>query len=296
MALDRQQQVDQRLLDIAWRLRTGNASNCVDAAPAIGLTLLDIANYRDSAEVSEALRLGGPIAVQAVAGGSPAYSAGLKRRMTIHAIGAIEAASMPAASSADYARLRNLHEAISAQLARTGSLTLTVQDGRSGRRSVTIEGTPACPGRIEVRDGQDQASADTKRVFIGSEFPGLAYSDEELAAALAHEFAHIWLGHNQLLDQRGRSRLNIREAEREADRLSVWILAHAGYPTDAATRFMRRWGPRNSGGLLRKRTHDVWDERIDLMNREMVNLAHATIIGDNGNWSGMFQRGFSAPE
>lgn len=293
-ALDQQQATDQRLLDIAWRLRTANADNCEDAAPAIGVMLLDVANYSSSGDVAEALALPGPVAVQAAAKGSPAASAGMLARTPILAIGETAIAELPADPSGDYARLLRLYEMIAEDLTADQSVGFTLGPSNS-RREVRVEGVSACPGRIEVRSGSDRASSDSARVFIGSEFPGLAYSDEELAAALAHEFAHVWLNHNPLLDARGRTRANIREAEREADRLAVWILAHAGYPTDAAPRFMRRWGPRHSGGLFRKREHDHWRARTKLMEGEMVRLAHAILVGDDADWSEMFVRDFSAP-
>ncbi len=65
-------------------------------------------------------------------------------------------------------------------------------------------------------------------------FPGLAYPEEELAAALAHEFAHNWLApqRNGLLDSLGRKRRQTSAlTEREADRLMTWIIANAGYRT-----------------------------------------------------------------
>src|SRR3546814_7966027 len=59
--------------------------------------------------------------------------------------------------------------------------------------------------------------ADGARVQIGREFPGFAYPQEELAAAIAHELAHNLLGHRAWLDGNGRNMASVRLTEREAE-------------------------------------------------------------------------------
>ena len=71
------QREDARLQSLGWRLATGNARFCPDAAPAIGLLLQDMANYGKPAGMRAAAGIAGDIAVQAVAARSPAAEAGL---------------------------------------------------------------------------------------------------------------------------------------------------------------------------------------------------------------------------
>ena len=52
----------------------------------------------------------------------------------------------------------------------------------------------------------------------------------------------------------GRSARLFRQTEAEADRLSVWLLAGAGYDPEAAARFWRKFGRRKGRRLARARS------------------------------------------
>ncbi|MCP5392203.1 MAG: hypothetical protein H6920_11355, partial [Sphingomonadaceae bacterium] len=96
------------------------------------------------------------------------------------------------------------------------------------------------------------------------------------------------LRHPQWLSAHGRKRRDVRETEREADRMMPWLLANAGYDPQAAVRFMQRWGPKNDGGLLRKRTHDGWDERVDIIAAELPLIRAAMAGGGEADWTQRF--------
>ncbi|WP_228242012.1 M48 family metallopeptidase [Porphyrobacter sp. GA68] len=284
-ALQRLQASEARLFDIGWRLVTGNAAFCGDAAPAAGLLLHDADSYADSAAVIGALGLDGPIGVQAVAGGSPAEAAGLAPNMTLVAVADQDLANWPLDSGAKWTRMAQINDLIERRLAERGSVTLRARrTGNAEEREVVLPGALACPTRFELLPGSDRVVADGTRVLIGDQFSGLSYSDELLAAAVAHELAHNFLRHRERLDAAGRSQGNIRETEREADRLMPWLLANAGYRPAAAVEFMEYWGPRSRsgalGGILRARSHDGWDERARRITAELPLVERA--IADNG--------------
>ena len=284
-ALAALQRDDARLLAIGWRLATGNARFCADARPSIGLLLQDMAGYADPAAMRAAAGIEGDIAVQAVAPGSPAAVAGLRANRPVVAVDGAALASLPAEDRSDWRRLAAIHATIERSLAEDGEVVLTLGDGRE----LALAGVPACPGRFELIAG-DEAAADGARVVIGREFPGLAYPEDELAAAIAHEFAHNLLGHPAWLDARGRERRDIRLTEREADRLMPWLLANAGYDPAASLRFMRRWGPEHGGGLFRKGTHDGWDERAEAIESELARVKAARAHDGSADWSRVFVR------
>ena len=151
-----------------------------------------------------------------------------------------------------------------------------VWSGPQGAPITTLlVGETACASGFEVIAGSRRASANGQRVAIGADFVGFSYTEELLAAALAHELAHNLLGHPGWLDANGRKRRNIRVTEREADRLMPWLLANGGYDPAAAERFMREWGPGNDGGLFRGRTHDGWDERVEFIAAELPLIARS---------------------
>jgi len=292
-ALSAMQQRDQTLLDIGWKLASANARYCDSTVPEIGLMVIDTGSFRDPPAIAAALGVSGNILVQAAAHGSPAQAAGLASPMLITAIDGEPTAVPAAARPYGWEHLAATNERIAASLARDGVVELRVEHeggNSSAARTALLEGAPACEMRMEQRDGEDRARADGKRVLIGSNFAGFSYPQEELAAAIAHEMAHVVLGHSAWLDEAGRKRGNIRLTEREADRLAPWLLANAGYDPFAMERFMRRWGPDHSGGLLRKRTHAGWDERATSIAAEAALVARIHSEAGAADWKAQFRR------
>lgn len=281
-----QRQKEQRVQDIGWRLVTGNARFCDDATPAIGLLLHDMASYREPAAVRRLLGLESDFAVLASAKGSPAERAGLAAGTEIRSLAGERLSSWPARSHGDWRRAMRAQELIEARLTASGSLAIERGDGSL----VTIAGVPACASRFEIGGDGKGALAEGKRVIVERDFPGLEYADDELAAALAHELAHNLLHHRAWLEREGRARRNIRLTEREADRLMPWLLVNAAYEPSAALRFMERWGPRHSGGLFRKRSHDGWDERAGFIEAELAQIKKFKNSDGSADWRRHFHR------
>lgn len=281
---------DLRLQALGWRLATTNAPFCENAAPAIGLLLQDMANYAQPQRMRAAAGIAGDIAVEAAVSGAPAAEAGLAANDEILAIDGRAMADLPRAKSNDWRRLTGLHDAIDAALARDGAVTIAWRGADGARRESRIAGTPACASRFELLDGGGRAVADGKRVIFGRKFEGFGLAEDEMAAAVAHEFAHNLLTHRKWLSGAGRSVKNIRRTEREADRLMPWLLANAGYDPAAAVRFFRKWGPGNDGWIFRAPTHDGWDERADFVTGELAKIAALKTQGQPADWRAHFER------
>lgn len=297
-ALAQWQAKEARLFAIGWRLVTGNAPFCRNSAPALGLLLHDADSYAEPQAVRAALGLAGSIAVQAVAPGSPAETGGLRPNDTLLMVGGQELASLPLDRKASWRRLAGINSAIEMGLKRGEPATLSWRSADEGLREAQMSGTPACPSRFELLGTGDRVVADGARVLLGQGFSGFAYPDDLLAAAVAHELAHNLLRHRERLDRLGRSQANIRVTEREADRMMPWLLANAGYPPDAAARFMRHWGPDSPGGalggIMRARTHDGWDERAEMIEAELPIIAAEMAGKGRADWRSRFPA--AAPE
>jgi hypothetical protein len=277
------QQLDGRVQSVGWRLARGNAAFCKRKAPAIGLQLHDVYNYRDPAAVRRALGLASDIAVEAVAAGGPAANAGLAANDSLSEIAGER--GLPAVKPGDYARLARLNDRMDAVLALTGQVALTVLR-RSGPAHLTIVGEEACTTRFEMLTEGNRASADGQRVVVSRKLVSFLPEDELLAGLLAHELAHNVLDHRVRLNAAGRSWSNVRATEREADRLSVWLLANAGYDPAAALRFMARWGPPNDNGIFSTPDHDRWRTRLRTIQAELTRLDEARAADPRGeaNW------------
>ena len=277
---------DQKLQDIGWKLVSGNAAFCANAIPSIGLQLHDMASYGRPDAVRELLGLSGDIAVLTAAAGSPSAQAGLTPNQHVTAIAGIDPHGWQSQPRSDWQRTKRIHDWIDQRLAEDGSVTLEL----AGGREIALEPVHACPSRFELSGDNKRAMAEGSRVILGYHFPGFAYPEDELAAAVAHELAHNVLNHRDWLDAEGRSRSNVRLTEREADRMMPWLLANAGYDPAAAARFMERWGPVHDGGIFRKRTHDGWDERVEFIEAEVVRIEKLRAKKDIVDWSDHFER------
>lgn len=277
---------DQALQDIGWRLARGNAPFCDFTRLSTGLQLQDMRSYRSPDTVRHALGLSGDFAIASVARGSPAEEAGLLPNQEVVAVSGQQLSAWPAKARLDLNRQTRAQGLIDRTLTQDGSIAVVV----AGNERVELRGLPTCVTRFELGDGGDHAVADGTRVIVGRKFPGFGYSEDELAAAIAHEAAHNWLQHTNWLAEEGRKTSNIRATEREADRLMPWLLANAGYDPVAALRFMRRWGPKHDGGFLRKGTHEGWDERADAIAEEIELVAQRMEANGTADWRTFFTR------
>ncbi len=274
---------DARVLTLGYRLVTGNARYCHDATSAAGLLLHDMALYKDGDSLRGILGLSGDIGVQALVAGGPAERAGLQVDDTVIAIGTMQITDFPLDKDKAWTRIEAIRAESERLLDEAGHLPITVLRDNAPVK-LTIEGVPACRSRFEIGD-DSRAVADGHRVVIGSEFAGIDYSDPLLAAVLAHELSHNLLRHRAWFDANGgRKRKAVRLTEREADRLSPWLLANAGFEPSAGAAFFSKWGPRHGGWIFRNRSHDGWDERVAFIEAE---IARIETVG-SADWSQHF--------
>lgn len=266
---------DARLQSIGWRLTRANAPFCAEAAPGIGLVLLDTRSFGDPEAIRAALGLQGEIAVDAVAAGSPAERAGLRAGEEVAAIGDARMADLPAAAASDYRRVAGLQTRIEQQLAASGRVLVTLRGAEGNERTVTIAGEPACRSRFELSEDGKRAMAEGTRVIVSRAALDRNPDEDEAAALVAHELAHNILHHPRHLDATGRSAAAVAATEREADRLAVWLMANAGYDPAAGVRFAANYLRRIDPGLFRVPTHDGWRARQALFRQEAVAVAQA---------------------
>ena len=274
------QTLDARVQSVAWRLIRDNAPYCREVAPRIGLTVFDAAGFSDPAAIRAALGLPGDIAVAAVAADSPAARAGLYSGQALRAVAGQAVEALRAAGPNDYARLVALHDRIDATLAGAGQVLIVEGAGAD----IVIPGERVCVTRFELLSSGSKAAADGKRVVIGRKLVEALPENELLAAALAHELAHNLLGHRARLNASGRSWSKVKATEREADRLSVWLLANAGYDPLAAARFFERWGPRVDLGLFAAPDHDGWKSRATRVAAEAAKVEAARGTDGKVDW------------
>lgn len=281
--------MDARVATIGYRLATRNVDYCRERQPATGLILSDIALYPAGQRLAAARAYStsvatGPIFVAAVAKASPAYAAGLRTGHTVLAINGEPLATITPLGDGDYARMAAIESAMPRWLD-DGEITVSVAS-TSATTIVPVKSAPACTSIFQVKaSAKLGAAADGRYVQITAPLVDFAGEDDELAAVLAHELAHNILRHRSRLDaaninrgllqEFGRNARLTRATETEADRLSVWLLAGAGYDPMAAVSFWTRWNKERGKPLIASATHGRTSRRIAAIKKEIAEMVRA---------------------
>lgn len=275
---------DLRLSMIMRRLITGNAAICRNQMPFTGLILHAQSQYdrHFAASLVQAGYFPAPVAVELVLPDSPAATAGLKEGDGIVAINDI---ALPLDGSGKRSSMdRDKAERLLLLQSADAPINITIQrNGETAPRVVALQPQRTCRARWEVTfDKADLGLSDGEIVQLSAHFLD-NQSDDFVAVIAAHELAHVVLGHRQKLESMnvkytalsayGRSGKLIRAAEDEADRLSVHLLANAGYNPELAVQFWEGPGKRYSGGILRSPTHASASARATAIRREIEGLA-----------------------
>lgn len=279
---------DARVATIGYRLAVANRAFCSDQAWLAGFAVHDLSQYggEDRDAAARTFGLGGAPAVLALVEGGPAAAAGL--RLDDHLL-SIDGADIPRAGGDGHSfdLVEDVLDRLDAALA-DGVAELGIR--RQGQPiAIRIEGVRGCPTRFQAVPGRTlQARADGIYVQVTSGIVAFVASDDELAALLAHEFAHNVLRHRRRLDDArvsrgllanfGRNARLIRATEVEADRLSVHLLDRAGFDVDAGARFWRRFGPRGIA-LFDAPTHPPWRSRVAALAEEAARIRAARAAG-----------------
>ncbi|MEJ6594593.1 M48 family metallopeptidase [Parasphingorhabdus sp.] len=288
MAIKGLQLLDQRMNAIGYRLVDANAAYCDQKTARTGLLLNDVAQYADQKTARSALGFDGSIGITAVAPDSPAETAKLSPGNTLRAINNMPIDEIdiddPQLSREQpvYRRIAAINRALEKALAENNVQLTISQDGIN--RTVPIKPVLTCLGQFQIRVSADRnATADGKLVSVSSRLSEYFLNDDEFAAVIAHELAHNLLKHRDKLDaqsvnrsffgQLGKSAGQIKSAEIEADQLSVWLMANAGYDPQAAVRFWTRYGKEHGKGIFSASTHYRWKKRVELFEEEMAKMA-----------------------
>lgn len=259
---------EMRLATAGYRLATGSAQWCPVTQMQPGWLLSDQRRFSagewKAAGPAYDAPGDGPFAA-AIASGSPADRAGMARGATI---ATIDGQSVPTLGDGPTIRI---DAAILMIAALASNAEATVADGTG--RSYRFPASPGCASSFRIEQSGPQAAANGQLVRVTLRLARSIEDDAELAAVVAHELAHNILRHPAQL-KNNRAIGLVRQTELEADRLSVWLLADAGYDPHAAVRFWQR----HKRPLIRAPTHPPRGERIAAIEAEIEAMTAARSV------------------
>lgn len=242
---------DARLASLAWRLQTANAALCPGQYVS-GLTIHARSQYRDGGG------LGDRVAVAAVAPGSAADRAGVEAGDVLLAVDG--AATPVVARDAGYAPVGGTE-------AMLDKARQTLRIARKGiEKTVALSPDHGCQSWVQVVSGRKiNAQADGRYVQINTATIDFIENDDELAIVAAHEMAHNILQHRA-------KHTPSKQAEYEADALSVSMVARAGYRIGAIMPFWTRFEKRTNAGLFADGTHPSSRNRLAALSRAIADF------------------------
>ncbi len=248
--------LDQRVARVGYRLSAANAELCPAVRNSAGWLLHAASQYSPELRPHAETRFGldGDLpGLLAVPEGSAAARAGLRRGDLLLGINGEALARGVSRRAAAFegveANIQKLDLALAA-----GPVEIAFRrDGDDQTATVTPQ--RACGYDVQL-DPSDElnARADGKRLFITTAMAGFTATDDELAIVLGHELAHHVLGHRgwHEAEARGRQTQTLPAftsaaggAERQADRVGLYLAARAGFDTGIAPAFWRRFGDYN---------------------------------------------------
>jgi hypothetical protein len=281
--------LDQRVAAIGHRLATRNLDLCRERQFLPGFALHDLSQYGPAYRPAaiQAFGLDAGPGVLALVPDGPAARAGIQIDDVLLSV---DGAPLPRGAPGprqNFDQAERILGAIEAAFADGRAEIEIRRDGQS--RRVPVAGETGCASRFQlVPSGALNARADGRYVQVTTAIGNYVEDDGELAAVLAHEFAHNVLHHRVRLDEAGVSRgllgnfggnaRSIRVTEVEADRLSVYLMERAGYDPDSAVRFWSRFGRRGLN-FLGSPTHPNWRRRIALFQAEIDRIRAARAAG-----------------
>ena len=245
--------LDQRVARVGYRLSTANAELCPAVRNSAGWLLHAASQYSPELRPHAETRFGldGDLpGLLAVPDGSAAALAGLRRGDLLLSVNG-EALTRgvtrrAAAFEGVEANIQKLDLALAA-----GPVDIAFRrDGND--QTARIAPQRACGYDVQL-DPSDElnARADGKRLFITTAMAGFTATDDELALVLGHELAHHVLGHRDWheAETQGRQTQTVPAlagtaggAERQADRVGLYLAARAGFDSSIGPAFWRRFG------------------------------------------------------
>ncbi len=257
---------DFRVNAVAFRLMIASRDLCGAKAPASGLLLHSLRDYRKGRRlIGRMFALDQGPGILAVAPDSPAAAAGLMAGDILTAMTGQPAGTL---------HLMTTGEAMAAmeRAMRAGPIRLGVR--REGvPREMELVPVAGCDASVRLVGSQRRnAFADDREVRISTALLKLIDNDDELAFLMGHELAHIIARRRQPAEA-GQGPASPAAAELEADKLGLTLAVRAGYDPIAAGGLWNRLAQALGAEAMTDRAHPTPEQRILATTRTASGLS-----------------------
>lgn len=291
LLVERRQDMNSRLQNVAYKLRKDNVDLCGDNAREItGIEAFNIRNIDEKEMRAPWTRLYGldkRVRITNVIDGSPAQIAGLLVGDIIISINGEEVKTGRGAT-------KSVNKRIDKIMKQGTPLDLVVErDGQE--KTFEIQGKRVCGYGVVFEDSDEvNAFANGKEIILTRGMMKFVENDEELALIVGHELAHNLAGHidatrtNAVIGGLGGLVVDLVAAgygvntegtftdmgmrigasaysvefEQEADYLGLYLMERAGYDSSDVARFWRRMAIDESSAITHSSTHPTTPERF----------------------------------
>ncbi len=220
----------ERVSTLAWPIRLAALSRCLEKQYDYGLIAVSL-DRTTKPEIKEvwqaAFKIDAELStVISVLPNSPATQAGVQIGDVIVAVNGVRGQS----------DLMQAYRQSFNTITANSSLHVRVRRDEGVEVELTLDGVRTCALGTAVGEGEEvNARAIGQRVVVDSGLERLLKEDDQLAFVIAHEIAHVLLGHTDPAREKDINNKPIRiEMEKSADALGVELMYDAGYPPEAA--------------------------------------------------------------
>jgi beta-barrel assembly-enhancing protease len=293
LALQAMVSLQDRLYRVAAPLLVGNAELCKNnARNLLGFTAKNRYSYSNefAAAAQKSLGLDDRLQVMGVLAGGGAARAGVKHGDILLAV---EDKSLPKGETAE----RDAAAILAPMMNGRSNIAMTVlRDG--SRMSLSVPLTYACAFGIELGNTENVvAYSDGHRILVTRGMLNAARTDDELAYVLAKEMAHNALSHASkqrtsatiggIIDNLTRIRPDMsamggmaglrpmpQDLDAMGDKLSLYMLARAGYNIDQVIPFWQRMASQYPATVLNGYTalHPSTNYRVAAMEKTIKDI------------------------
>jgi len=261
-----------RVESIAYKLITSNLTECSDKRVKYGFNLMSLNNKMQpniAVLYSAAFNLKNASTVTYVLPNSAAYKAGLHVGDNIVAVNNVR--YLPS-NDGPSSFSRELSKAF---LSETMELT---RKNESKSVVLSLTGEIYCDVSIHLLKRKEaNAFAEKNKIFIEAGLEDLLIEDDELAFIIAHELAHIMLGHSYLdMREDMQSGKNRTKIENDADAFAIKLMAKSNYNPRASFRVIPKMDNANRGPITKLIGHYgdylPTEERVKLLKEHVDKL------------------------